>query len=114
MTDPRLRQLIIKTGVVKRLTKEKTVYEREVVIERQRLDKFKTEGADEHVLKKQEEVIQECLMMLPDAVRRLQREHDLLKKFLEDETELKETKEYVAAEQVLAAAEEVIPKNVKF
>lgn len=45
---------------------------------------------------------------------RLQREHDLLKKFLEDETELKETKEYVAAEQVLAAAEEVIPKNVKF
>lgn len=70
MADPRLRQLSIKTGVVKRLTKERTVYEKEVQTERKRLDKFKSEGADEHVLKKQEEVIQECLMMLPDAVRR--------------------------------------------
>ena len=70
MADPRLRQLSIKTGVVKRLTKERTVYEKEVLTERKRLEKFKGEGADEHVLKKQEEVIQECLMMLPDSLRR--------------------------------------------
>lgn len=70
MADPRLRQLSIKTGVVKRLTKERTVYEKEVLIERKRFEKFKAEGADEHVLKKQEEVIQECLMMLPDSMRR--------------------------------------------
>lgn len=70
MADPRLRQLSIKTGVVKRLSKEKTVYEKEVLTEKKRLEKFRTEGSDEHVLKKQEEVIQECLMMLPDSIRR--------------------------------------------
>lgn len=70
MADPRLRQLTIKTGVVKRLTKEKTVCEKEVVIEQNRLERFKGQGADEHVLKKQEEVISECLMMLPDTLRR--------------------------------------------
>lgn len=70
MADPRIRQLVIKTGVVKRLTKEKTVYEKEENTEKARLDKFKNEGADDHVLRKQEEVIQECQMMIPDSKRR--------------------------------------------
>lgn len=70
MADPRLRQLTIKTGVVKRLTKERIVTEREVQTERNRLDKFKNDGADEHIIKKQEEVINECLMMIPDTLRR--------------------------------------------
>lgn len=70
MADPRIRQLVIKTGVVKRLAKEKTVYEKEVKTEFVRLEKFKTDGADEHVIRKQEEVIQECQMMIPDSKRR--------------------------------------------
>ncbi|XP_011293273.2 tubulin-specific chaperone A [Musca domestica] len=111
MADPRLRQLTIKTGVVKRLTKERTVYEREITTERNRLEKFKNEGADEHVLKKQEEVIQECLMMIPDALRRLKEQVELLEKFLEDEKELEESKEYQTASQVLAEAKEVLSKS---
>ncbi|XP_013110153.1 tubulin-specific chaperone A [Stomoxys calcitrans] len=111
MADPRLRQLTIKTGVVKRLTKERTVYEREVTTERNRLEKFKTEGGDDHVLKKQEEVIQECLMMIPDAARRLTKEVEALEKFLEDEKELEESKEYQAASQVLTEAIEVLRKS---
>lgn len=70
MADPRIRQLVIKTGVVKRLSKEKTVYEKEVNTELARLDKFKGNGADDHVLRKQEEVIAECQMMIPDSKRR--------------------------------------------
>lgn len=70
MADPRIRQLVIKTGVVKRLAKEKTVYEKEEKTEKARLEKFKTEGADDHVLRKQDEVIQECQMMIPDSKRR--------------------------------------------
>lgn len=70
MADPRIRQITIKTGVVKRLSKEKTVYKKEVINEENRLEKFKTQGADSHVLKKQEEVIQECLMMVPDCQKR--------------------------------------------
>lgn len=52
MADPRLRQLTIKTGVVKRLAKEKTVYEREVVQQRERIERLRSEGKDDHVLKK--------------------------------------------------------------
>jgi len=111
MADPRLRQLTIKTGVVKRLAKERIVYGKEVITENKRLEKFRGEGADEHVLKKQEEVIQECLMMLPDTVRRLQKEFEILDKFLQDEKDLKETKEYAAAAQVLNDAREVLANS---
>ncbi|XP_018801427.1 PREDICTED: tubulin-specific chaperone A [Bactrocera latifrons] len=111
MADPRLRQLTIKTGVVKRLAKEKTVCEKEVVTEQNRLERFKGEGADEHVLKKQEEVIAECVMMLPDTLRRLRKELETLEKFLSEEEELKETKEYETAIQVVNDAKEVLAKK---
>ncbi|XP_030369540.1 tubulin-specific chaperone A [Scaptodrosophila lebanonensis] len=104
MADPRIRQLVIKTGVVKRLTKEKTVYEKEVHIERARLEKFRNDGADEHVLRKQEEVIEECQMMLPDSKRRLQKEFEVLEKYLQDEKDLNETDAYTKAAEVLKDA----------
>lgn len=70
MSDPRLRQIKIKTGVVKRLTKEKTVYEKEIDQQKQRIERLRNEGKDEHVLKKEEEILQESLMMIPDSHRR--------------------------------------------
>lgn len=70
MADPRLRQITIKTGVVKRLTKEKTVCEKEVDQQKARMVRLKAEGKDEHVMKKEEEILQETLMMVPDAHRR--------------------------------------------
>ncbi|KAH8408000.1 hypothetical protein KR222_009992 [Zaprionus bogoriensis] len=108
MADPRIRQLVIKTGVVKRLAKEKTVYEKEVSTELARLQKFKGDGADEHVLRKQEEVIQECQMMIPDSKRRLQKESELLQKYLDDEQDLKETEAYGKAFEVLSDAKSVL------
>lgn len=101
MSDPRLRQITIKTGVVKRLAKEKIVNKKEILAEQNRLEKFKKEGADSHVTQKQEEVIQECLMMVPDGQRRLTKALEELTEFLKNEAELKETKEYIAAQQVL-------------
>ncbi|KAH8383884.1 hypothetical protein KR009_011087 [Drosophila setifemur] len=108
MADPRIRQLVIKTGVVKRLAKEKTVYEKEVLTERTRSEKFKKEGADEHVLRKQEEVIQECEMMIPDSKRRLQKEFEVLEKYLADEEDLKETEAYKKAFEMLSEAKAVL------
>lgn len=70
MADPRIRQITIKTGVVKRLTKEKTVYEKEADQQKTRIEKLKVNGEDEYVLRKQEEVLQEALMMVPDCQRR--------------------------------------------
>lgn len=70
MADPRLRQIKIKTGVLKRLTKEKTVYEREIDQQKARIEKLRNEGKDEHVMKKEEEILTESLMMVPDTHRR--------------------------------------------
>lgn len=44
MSDPRLRTLKIKTGVVKRLAKEKQTYEKELIQQQERVEKFKQEG----------------------------------------------------------------------
>lgn len=52
MADPRLRQITIKTGVLRRLTKEKTVYAREVIEQKARIEKLKAAGKDDHVLRK--------------------------------------------------------------
>lgn len=70
MADPRIRQIKIKTGVVKRIAKEKTVYEKEAELQKNRVQKLKDEGQDEHNVRKQEEVLQESLMMVPDCQRR--------------------------------------------
>lgn len=70
MSDPRIRMIKIKTGVLKRLTKEKTVYEREIDQQKQRIEKLRSEGKDEHVLRKEEEILQEAQMMVPDSHRR--------------------------------------------
>lgn len=70
MADPRIRQIKIKTGVVKRIAKEKIVYEKEVEQQKNRIQKLKDEGQDEHTIRKQEEVLQESLMMVPDCQRR--------------------------------------------
>ena len=44
MSDPRVRTIKIKTGVVKRLAKEKITYEKEAVLQRERVQKFKDLG----------------------------------------------------------------------
>ncbi|KAI8480975.1 hypothetical protein Bbelb_412790 [Branchiostoma belcheri] len=103
-TDPRLRQIKIKTGVVKRIGKEKTMYGKEVLKEEERLEKFKTEGKDEHDIRKQEEVLQESKMMIPDCRRRLMAAHEELTKMLEEEADLNETEEFKAAQEVLEDA----------
>ncbi|XP_035667272.1 tubulin-specific chaperone A-like [Branchiostoma floridae] len=100
-SDPRLRQIKIKTGVVKRIGKEKTMYGKEVLKEEERLEKFKSEGKDDHDIRKQEEVLQESKMMIPDCRRRLMTAHEELTKMLEAEADLNETEEFKAAQEVL-------------
>ncbi|CAG9566390.1 unnamed protein product [Danaus chrysippus] len=105
MADPRIRQIKIKTGVVKRIAKEKVVYEKEAEQQKNRIEKLKAEGQDEHTIRKQEEVLQESLMMVPDCQRRLAKAFADLKSTLETEQDLKESEDYAAAEQVLKDAE---------
>jgi tubulin-specific chaperone A len=44
MADPRIKALRIKTGVVKRLAKEKIMYEKEADEQRLRIQKLKDQG----------------------------------------------------------------------
>ncbi|XP_055696607.1 tubulin-specific chaperone A-like [Lutzomyia longipalpis] len=104
MADPRVRQLKIKTGVVKRLAKEKISYEKEADQQKNRIEKFKDEGKDEHVIRKEEEVLQECLMIIPDSQRRLKKAFEELNEFLRAEEDLKETEEFTTAMAVIEEA----------
>lgn len=111
MSDPRIRTLKIKTGVVKRLAKEKVTYEKEATEQRQRIQKLKEQDKDGYDIRKQEEVLQESLMMVPDCQRRLAKAFEELKKILDTEQDLKETEDYVEAEKILQEAEIQLPKE---
>lgn len=70
MSDTRLRQIKIKTGVLRRITKEKVLYKKELDQQKVRIEKLRGEGKDEYVLRKEEEILQETMMMIPDSQRR--------------------------------------------
>ncbi|XP_055306073.1 tubulin-specific chaperone A [Sitodiplosis mosellana] len=108
MSDPRIRQIKIKTGVVKRLTKEKTVYVKEIDQQKVRIERLRGEGKDEHVLRKEEEILQEAQMMVPDSHRRLVKAYEELNDYLKNEDELKELPDFGAALEVLKQAKEKI------
>jgi len=106
MSDPRLKQIKIKTGVLKRVGKEKLSYRKEADQQKAKLDKMKEEGKDSHDIKKYGEVIQETLMMIPDCHRRLAAAHGDLKNLLETEKDLCEAEEFAAATAQIQEAEE--------
>ncbi|XP_056632963.1 tubulin-specific chaperone A isoform X2 [Diorhabda carinulata] len=110
MADPRIRTIKIKSGVVKRLAKEKIVYEREAEAQKVRIEKLKEQGKDEYELKKQDEVLNESLMMIPDCQRRLLVAYEDLKNILETEKDLEQTEDYIAAQKILNEAKLQLPK----
>ncbi|XP_016359573.1 tubulin-specific chaperone A-like [Sinocyclocheilus anshuiensis] len=101
MADPRIRQIKIKTGVVKRLAKEEVLYIKEAKQQEEKIERLKAEAGDEYVIKKQMEVLQESRMMIPDCHRRLAMAHADLQQLLETEEELAEMEEYKEARTVL-------------
>uniref|UniRef100_A0A1A8GHA5 Tubulin-specific chaperone A n=1 Tax=Nothobranchius korthausae TaxID=1143690 RepID=A0A1A8GHA5_9TELE len=102
MADPRVRQIKIKTGVVKRLAKEEVLYMDEAKKQEEKVERLKAEAGDEYVIKKQMEVLQESRMMIPDCHRRLAVAHaDLLQLLEEMEKDLGESEEYKEARNTL-------------
>ncbi|XP_048383692.1 tubulin-specific chaperone A [Stegostoma tigrinum] len=103
MADPRTRQIKIKTGVVKRLAKEKLMYEKEAKQQEEKVEKMKVDGNDQYMVKKQMEVLQESRMMIPDCQRRLATAHNDLVQLLESEKELEDTEEYKEAQATIGS-----------
>ncbi|XP_044519123.1 tubulin-specific chaperone A [Gracilinanus agilis] len=101
MADPRVRQIKIKTGVVKRLVKEKLMYEKEAKQQEEKVEKMKAEDGENYAIKKQTEILQESRMMIPDCQRRLEAARSDLLQLLENEKDLEESEEYKDARSVL-------------
>ncbi|XP_022655036.1 tubulin-specific chaperone A-like [Varroa jacobsoni] len=99
--DPRLRTIKIKSGIVKRLSKEVVAYEKESVREEERLAKMKQEGQEDSRIKLQEKVIQESRMMIPDCRKRLHAAWDELKVILDAEPDLVNNEDFIAARTIL-------------
>ncbi|CAI2181663.1 8399_t:CDS:2 [Funneliformis geosporum] len=96
-----LRDLKIKTGVVKRLYKEEKSYRKEVENQQKRIDKLTEDGTDEYTIAKQKEVLQESLNMIPDCQNRLKEAHKELQKLLENkDASWNETEELRQAEEI--------------
>jgi len=101
-----LRILKIKTGVVRRLLKDKSSYEKEASDQEKKIESFRQEGKDEYFMKQQVNSLKETQLMIPDVQRRLQVAYDDLKSVTSDGDEgVSESEEYKAAVQVLKEAE---------
>lgn len=70
--NPSNKRLKVQIGVCKRLQKEVASYEKEVINNESRIQKMRDEGKDEYDIRKQEEVLQESYMMVPDSNARLE------------------------------------------
>ncbi|XP_036609947.1 tubulin-specific chaperone A-like [Trichosurus vulpecula] len=54
MANPHVRQIKIRTGVVKRLIKEKSMYEKEAKQQEEKVEKMKAEDGENYAIKKLE------------------------------------------------------------
>ncbi|KAF5272898.1 hypothetical protein FQA39_LY07664 [Lamprigera yunnana] len=91
------------------IAKEKVVYEKEAEQQRVRIEKFKQEGKDEYDIRKQEEVLQESLMMIPDCQRMLAKAIQELKTIVDNELDLKELEDYQTAIKIIEEAKVQLP-----
>uniref|UniRef100_A0A1I8JQC3 Tubulin-specific chaperone A n=1 Tax=Macrostomum lignano TaxID=282301 RepID=A0A1I8JQC3_9PLAT len=69
--DPRVKKLKVQTGVVKRISKEKASYEKEADQLAKKVQDMEASKADEYVIKKQKECLEESRQMVPDTRNRL-------------------------------------------
>jgi len=66
------KKLKTQLGVCRRMVKEVQSYEKEVLTNEARVQKMRDEGKDPYDIRKQEEVLQESYMMIPDSKARLE------------------------------------------
>nr|XP_051694031.1 tubulin-specific chaperone A-like [Oryctolagus cuniculus] len=100
MADPGVRQIKIKTGVVKQLVKEKVMYKKEAK-QKEKIEKMRAEDGENYAIQKQVETLQESCMMIPHCQCRLEAMYTDLQQILESEKDLEEAEEYKKALLVL-------------
>ncbi|KAJ2448151.1 hypothetical protein EV183_005577 [Coemansia sp. RSA 2336] len=108
---PILKSLKIKTGAVKRLVREREVYILEVEQQRDRIDKLhQKEGIDDADIRKQNEVLEETLQMVPYMERRIREAmQDLENLVLAAKKDGAEVPELTDASDAVTAAKQALP-----
>ncbi len=66
------QKLKTQLAIAKRMLKEVQAYETEVLTNEARIQKMRDDGKDPYDIRKQEEVLQESYMMVPDSKARLE------------------------------------------
>ncbi|KAM3184606.1 hypothetical protein ACTXT7_008010 [Hymenolepis weldensis] len=95
-TDPRLRQLKIKSNVVKRIAKDKEKYEEEYTILQRKHEEKKASGAEDI-----NELLEETKMMISDCSSRLTKAYGDLETCFGDCFDLCDHEEYKCAQTIL-------------
>lgn len=78
------KKLKILLNSLKRLKKEVTYYNKELIENESKLNKMIEENKDEYDIKKQQEITDETKMMIPNATKRLQDKIFEFENFMQD------------------------------
>ncbi|KAF9913386.1 hypothetical protein BX616_010096 [Lobosporangium transversale] len=96
------RDFSIKTGVLKRVAKEQVYYHAERDKQQKRINDMIAKDPNDYEIKKQREVLEETLDMLPDVERRKKAAHqDLANLVANANPDIKSSKEYQEAVETL-------------
>ncbi|KAF9902065.1 hypothetical protein EC991_005377 [Linnemannia zychae] len=100
------RDFTIKTNVLKRVAKEAVFYTKEKEHQERRIAAMVAKDPEDYEIKKQREVLEETLDMLPDVERRRKAaRQDLANLVTNANPDVKGSKEYEEAVQALEASE---------
>lgn len=102
-----LKDLKVKTNVVKRLRRELEAYRKEEEEENWKLEQLRNSEADTSDIKYQESVVSESSMMVPDTEKRLRDAEDELASLLKSNEE----NEGVNSSEVYSNAKEALNKG---
>lgn len=96
-----LKKLKIQTGVVTRISKEKTMYGKEIVTIEKQIEDMKADGKDEYDIKKRAECLEESRMMIPDCEKRLKSAVEVMTSLLDDNSDCSNEEIYQKAKAAL-------------
>lgn len=92
-----LKKIKIQTGVLKRIAKEKSMYEEEVITLTKQVEEMQAQGKDEYDIKKRNECLEESKMMVPECEKRLQVAIETMSSLLNQNTDASQNEIYANA-----------------
>ncbi|KAI9592251.1 tubulin-specific chaperone A [Syncephalis fuscata] len=99
------RSLKINTGALKRITKEHKYYIAEAEKQSAKIEQMLVDNADPYDVKKQREVLDDTLQMIPDALRRIEEMRAKVTQLISDPDIVDEAVK-IAAQEAIAESNE--------